>query len=281
MTNILRVPGASLVLEQLGSENTRSLVVLHGGPGEPHDYLRPHFDTLVSDRHNVVYYDQRGSGKSKLDAGSAFPDWQTHVRDLEAIRVCLRQERLTLVGFSWGALLALLFALEHPHRVAQLILVSPVPVHVADMAIVAKNLTRSESRPEMDRLRAQFAKEPRHPAHERFLLNVAACLVDPFVALSLTPVEPNAEAAEATLRSLGNFDLRPRLAALSTIPTTILYGREDPVSAASAASTAQALGATCIVLDACGHAPFVEAKETFFGHVARVLNDIDQRYAVR
>ena len=281
MTNRLHVPGASLAFERIGLAEAPALVMLHGGPGEPHDYLRPHFDGLASDRLAVVYYDQRGSGESRLDAGTAFPDWQTHVRDLEALRIHLCRDRLTLVGFSWGALLALLYALEHPDRVAQLILVSPVPVRAADMAIVAKNLTRAEARPEMDRFRAHLAREHRDPGHERFLLNVAACLVDPFVASSLTPVVGNVEAAEATLRSLGDFDLGPRLGGLSQIPTAILHGREDPVSAFGAASTAAALGARCIVFDGCGHAPFVEAKEMFFAQMTSILDDVDRRRAVR
>lgn len=281
MTNLFRVPGASLAFERIGSGQASPLVVLHGGPGEPHDYLRPHFDCLVSERHDVVYYDQRGSGASKLDAGVAFADWQIHVRDVEAMRLHLCQDRLTLVGFSWGALLALLYALEHPNRVEQLILVSPVPVRAADMAIVAKNLDRAASRVEMNRLRAHLAREGRDPGQERFLLNVAACLVDPFVALTLTSVLPNAEAADATLRSLGDFDLHPRLGTLSMIPTVIVHGREDPVSAFCAASTAEALGATSIVVDACGHAPFVEAKDEFFALMRRVLNDVDRRRAVR
>src|SRR5579884_4114472 len=101
------------------------VVVLHGGPGADHGYLLPQFEVLA-DQLTLVLYDQRGGGRSRV--GTPTPTWRDHVADLEAIRVDLGLDRLRLCGYSWGGLLAVLYALEHPGRVERMALCSPAPV---------------------------------------------------------------------------------------------------------------------------------------------------------
>jgi proline iminopeptidase len=100
-------------------------VVLHGGPGAHHDYLLPGFDALARGR-ELIYYDQRGGGRSAVPRETPV-GWREHVADLEALRQAWGLEQLTLAGYSWGGLLALLYATEHPKRVSRLALVSPAP----------------------------------------------------------------------------------------------------------------------------------------------------------
>ena len=99
--------------------------MLHGGPGAHHDYLLPGFD-LLAQRRTLVYYDQRGGGRSPV-ARDVPVGWRDHVDDLEALRDVWGLERLDLCGYSWGALLAMLYAISYPARVASLALVSPAP----------------------------------------------------------------------------------------------------------------------------------------------------------
>src|SRR5512135_2039724 len=84
------------------------VVVLHGGPGADHGYLRSGFDALAHDR-ELVYYDQRGGGRSPVPRDVPV-GWRDQVADLEALREIWALDRLTLVGYSWGGLLALLYA---------------------------------------------------------------------------------------------------------------------------------------------------------------------------
>src|SRR3954465_10343150 len=86
------------------------LLVLHGGPGADHAYLLPQMLDLARD-HELVLYDQRGGGKSKTDDREPVT-WRTHVEDLDRVAGELALERLTIVGYSWGGLLAMLFAIE-------------------------------------------------------------------------------------------------------------------------------------------------------------------------
>lgn len=106
-----------------------TLVVLHGGPGMSTSYLSPDLKPLA-ESHTVIFYDQRGSGRSTIvtDPGSLHID--RYIEDLEAVRQYFGIEQLTLLGHSWGALLASRYALEHPEHVSNLVLASPGPVRM-------------------------------------------------------------------------------------------------------------------------------------------------------
>ncbi len=95
------------------------IVVLHGGPGLTHDYLRPEWDRLASVG-EVVYYDQRGCG---ANPASGALTWQAHVADIDRLIRSLRHGRpVFLAGSSWGAELALRYAYLHPGSADALVL---------------------------------------------------------------------------------------------------------------------------------------------------------------
>ena len=88
------------------------VVLCHGGPGI-YDYLEPVAD-MIADLVTAHRYDQRGCGRSE-DRGPY--NVATFVADLDALREHWGYEAWTVVGHSWGATLALLYAIEHPERV--------------------------------------------------------------------------------------------------------------------------------------------------------------------
>ena len=134
------VRGVTLYERRVG--DGPSVIVLHGGPGAHHDYLLPGFDRLATGR-TLVYYDQRGGGRSAV-AREVPVGWREQVADLEALREAWGLPTLTLAGYSWGALLAVLYALEHPDRVERLALVSPAPAwRAARAAFEARFAARS------------------------------------------------------------------------------------------------------------------------------------------
>jgi proline iminopeptidase len=232
-------------------------VVLHGGPGASHDYLRPQLDAIGG---RVFYYDQRGSGRSPLDAGAPPAGWREHVADLESLRVGLGVERLALVGYSWGALLAMLYAVEHPDHVERLALISPAMAAAGERAEAARRLAEMGRRPEVEALRQTLDASDRK---NRFALAVAGYFADPEKALGLTPFLVQQRAEQAVWRSLGDYDLRPKLRALS-VPALVVHGRQDPIPIESARATAEALRADLLELEGCGHVPYIEAPERLF-----------------
>jgi proline iminopeptidase len=103
-----------------GSGRGTPLVLCHGGPG-----LWDMFGDvagMLDDEATVIRWDQRGCGRSQRCAGP----WTSErfVADLDAVRRHFGLERIVLLGHSWGAQLALSYALAHPDRVDALIYVS-------------------------------------------------------------------------------------------------------------------------------------------------------------
>ena len=114
-----------------------AVVFLHGGPGDEHRSLRPLAEPLAENFHCILY-DQRGSGGStleRLNEHNLHPD--RFVEDLEDLRRHLGLETLTLVGHSWGAILALLYGGAHPQQVGRLALLGMGPLN-QEMAQVAR-----------------------------------------------------------------------------------------------------------------------------------------------
>src|SRR5688500_7941878 len=113
----VEVPGARLWSVERG--RGPALVMLHGGPGM-WDYLGA-VAALVEDVATVYRYDQRGCGRSP---GRGPYDLATALADLDAVRSAWGVERWTVFGHSWGATLALAYALTHGERTTGLVYVS-------------------------------------------------------------------------------------------------------------------------------------------------------------
>jgi proline iminopeptidase len=243
-----------------------TVVALHGGPGASHDYLRPQFDLLARGR-TLLYYDQRGGGAS--DVPRQVPlGWREHVADLAAIAATL-PEPVTLLGFSWGGLLALLFALEHPDLVARLALVGPAGTNAADREQFERTLAARQAAPEIAAARAALSRsglrerDPDTFWRRAFELSVAGYFRDPSRARDLTPFRVAARAQRAVWDSLAGMDLRPRLPEIGA-ETLVLHGRYDPVPLeASETLAARMPRARLVVFEDSGHALYAEETARF------------------
>src|SRR5688500_5901179 len=102
------------------------IVLIHGGPGFTSDYLADDLEALAQTQ-SLFVYDQRGIGRSTLVSDSTALAAQRYVEDLEAIREHLGLEQMTLLGHSWGAAPATLYAIQYPGRVRRMILVGTIP----------------------------------------------------------------------------------------------------------------------------------------------------------
>ncbi|MEO8030837.1 MAG: alpha/beta fold hydrolase [Gemmatimonadota bacterium] len=240
------------------------VVVLHGGPGAHHDYLLPGFDRLGNGR-TLIYYDQRGGGRSSV--GREVPvGWQEQVADLEALRQLWDLDRITLLGYSWGAMLAMLYAIQHPERVERLALVSPAPASKAERAdFEAQFLARSMT-PALQARRAELRasglreRDPAAHAAQLFALAVAGYFHDPARSPELTSFRVTERTQKEVWASLGDFDIRPELRRLS-LPALVVHGDDDPIPAATARETAECLHAEFHLIPDCGHVPQVEAPD--------------------
>ena len=268
-----------LFLREDGPPDGEPLLLLHGGPGAHHDYLYPQFLAL-SRTHRLITYDQRGGGQSRTSDPAPIT-WQTHTRDLTAVILELGLERPTIVGYSWGALLAMLHATEPPAVPAaapsRLVLVSPAPTTRAwrdefEQELAARQ--RSEAIAGARRALADSDLRGRDPDAYRqraFELSVAGYFADPARAVSLTPFRVTGKVQQSVWESLGRYDLGQKLRGL-TVPALVIHGMQDPIPPASARATAEALRARFVPLEDCGHVPYVEQPEALFSAISEFLD---------
>ena len=112
--------GHSLYVAQFGKPDGQPAVVLHGGPGSG---TQPSvLDWFDLTRQRVVLFDQRGSGRSLPQGEIANNDSPRLVADIELIREHFGINRWMVVGGSWGATLALLYAGQHAERISAMVL---------------------------------------------------------------------------------------------------------------------------------------------------------------
>lgn len=121
--SLVAVNGTRLYVHREGSGDP--MVVVHGGPVLDHGYLVEPLRPLGED-HELVFYDQRLSGRSAGSVDSASVTLHNFVADLEGLRRKLGLARIHVLGHSWGGLIAMKYALEHPDRLRSLVLVSPM-----------------------------------------------------------------------------------------------------------------------------------------------------------
>jgi proline iminopeptidase len=268
------VNGVELFTRSAGPDGAPEMVVLHGGPGAHHDYLLPQFDALARGR-RLRYYDQRGGGRSPVGS-NVDVRWRAHVADLEALLDLWKLERASILGYSWGGLLAMLFAVEHPERTGRLALVSPAPATAAGRAEFEAAFAERMGAPKVMRARAELTRSglrERDPAAYRrrgFELSVAGYFHDFANVRGLTPFRVTGRTQQAVWESLGDYDLRPALARLE-LPARVFHGRYDPIPLHTAEETAGLLHADLVIFQHSGHVPYLEDYDQFVTELNRWL----------
>ena len=276
--------GVRLFYRMVGSGHD-TVVVLHGGPGFSMDYFADDL-TPLAERHALLFYDQRGTGRSTLVSDSAALDGQRFAEDLEAVRRHFGIGRLTLLGHSWGAGVAALYAARYPERVGRLLVVGPIPARRAELeeAFAALDARRdSVTRRRMQEWRQARRADPGDAAACRayYVLWFSAFYGDPAAAgrskgdfCAGSPEARRNKIASVdrfVAASLGAWDWLPSLRAL-TAPALVIHGTADPLPVPSARQWAAALpNGRLLLLQGVGHFPYVEVPDRFFAAVEEFL----------
>lgn len=113
-----------------GKNKLFPIIYLHGGPGgHITNYDIKIFTTIANDGYDVYLYDQTGSGQSERLSNIKDYTVARHIEDLKEIIQKLNCKKVILIGQSWGAILASLFAANNADKVYKLILTCPGPVY--------------------------------------------------------------------------------------------------------------------------------------------------------
>lgn len=119
------IDGAGLVPDGGQMVERPVLFLVHGGPGGDHSGFRGTISQL-RDVAQLVYIDHRGCGRSATGSQSTYT-MENNIDDLDALREHLGVERISMLGSSYGGMVAQGYALRYPNRLANLILSVTAP----------------------------------------------------------------------------------------------------------------------------------------------------------
>jgi proline iminopeptidase len=256
------------------------LVCCHGGPGLWDMF--GDFGRLLGEFATIHRWDQRGCGRSERRGPYSLA---TCVADLDAVRRGLGLERMALLGHSWGAQLALRYALDHPERVTRLVYLSGVGLGWAwrpDFERASRERL-APRRPRFEALRKPNAERLYTEAEEReaAVLQWSAEFVDPGRATELaarmaTPWFAINQECNRTINDELKREWRePELEAACRelqVPTLILDGAEDIRPRWAVDSLERALPrVTRVRIEGAGHLPWMEAPDRFRAAIRRFL----------
>jgi proline iminopeptidase len=224
-----------------------TLIAIHGGPGVDLESIAGDFAPLAL-KHTIIFYDQRGAGRSTLPADTARLNAAQQVADLDAVRAHFRIDKATLIAHSYGPLLAATYAIAHPDHVRRMVLLGPVPPRRGDfwarfarnssarmdstlrgrLADANKRLMAATSRVDIrsacrDYWQAAMVPRLAEPARTLPLIKSDLCGSDEHgIQYGLSTTN------RVVMASYGDWDLRAKLRTLH-VPTLVVHGEAEAI----------------------------------------------------
>jgi L-proline amide hydrolase len=276
----------------LGASGPAPLVILHGGPGAAHDYLEPVADLASTAGRPCVLYDQIGCGRSQHlpDAPAGFWTVDLFRRELAALVEHLNiAGRYHVLGQSWGGMLGMEHALEHPPGLRSLVVAnSPASM---ELWLSEANRLRSRLPPEVqDTLTRHEAanttdSEEYEQAvmkfYERHLCRIPFpdALRRTFAQLAEDPTvyhTMNGPSEFHVIGTLTGWDITPRLRDVR-VPVLVISGEHDEATPTVVRPLVDALpDARWELVEGASHSTHLEQPERFLALVETFLSAHDE-----
>jgi len=267
--------------------NQPPLVIIHGGPGIPHQYLS-NLSELNQNR-TVIFYDQLGCGKSAMKTSDqslwVLPRFITELEDLiKALSQKLSIQRFDLLGHSWGGSLAIEYALAHPEKIRKLILASPListPLWIKNAKKLLKTLPVKAQEAIQTHELAGTTDSPEYQAAKNQFDMQYLCRITPFPELLMASCsEFNFEVYQtmwgpSEFTVTGNLKTFDRWSDLSKInlPTLITCGRFDEASPYLLTQAQKLIkNSKLAIFENSAHMPHLEEPENYLKALQDFLN---------
>jgi proline iminopeptidase len=276
-TGMIATPDVDLAYETYGAAGSAMpVIVANGGPGLSHVYmLQNDVWPRLSHNRQIVFYDQRGTGKSKRVSADAPFGMDAQVADMEAVRAKFGFQKFDLVGDSYGGLLAMAYAAAHPEHVEKLILSDSAAPALKDIVrvlpdvfpdvleqIAAREKNSSGSEAADQRMRDHF-----------LMLFYSETNRDAYLA-GAKDLESAPQVSSAVQKAIRTLDLTPELPKFK-FPTMVITGRYDMnVTPVTAWKIYKAIpGAKFVVFEKSGHLPSYEEPDKYVQVVDSFLGE--------
>lgn len=262
--------GVDLFVRVIGSGEP--IVVLHGGPGLDQSYFLPQMEALA-ENHTLIFYDQRASGRSGADLDSTGISIDLFLKDIDAVRAHYGIDRMNLMGHSWGGFLAMLYAIDNAQKLNTLVLVSPSPASSAmrnqESEKMAARLTPEDQAERDSIIQSPGFQGGQSAAYEDFFrVLFRSEFFNPSRVDELTLTLPQSFIANSRLlqylaRDLAVYDIHEALEGVD-VPVLVVNGESESGLESGRKISEHLPQAKHVVLDECGHFPFVEKPDEFF-----------------
>lgn len=287
---ILESPdGARIHYRVAGPESGPVAVFLHGGPG----YNAYGFERAVGERLEealrMVYLDQRGCGRSAGGASEIPLGMDPTIADLERLREHLGVERWSVIGHSFGGLLALVYATRHASAIDRVVMIeATADVHAA-LEHQVQALGEAPSSPEVQAI----AHEDGPPIDRmvRIYQMIGRVEVQRRLHWASPEAQRRAEAWDQqamllectrdgvldSYRGAGWTDAHPELMQRIERPSLLMVGRRSRVLGEDVVQrSVEAWGARLVQMEESGHFPFVEEPDRFVEVVVPFVRGTDE-----
>jgi proline iminopeptidase len=243
-----------------------AVVVIHDGPGFEKGLMYGGFDPLASDL-RIIYYDQRGCGRSQPLSPVVPATLEASVEDLEALRRYFHLPRMSLAAHGWGAVIALEYARKYGQYLDSIILITPI--------------SPFSPGPRLERVLDELSPEDKHrilqivnhptlsmlEKREGMMRAVMPLLFYRDEGLAYVNLDEMRYAPDVNIRvneDLKDFNIRRILPGVD-VPTLVVVGRHDIFTPMmDQMAYADGIRSSCaIVFNDSGHFPFLEERELF------------------
>jgi proline iminopeptidase len=281
-------PDSTRLFYRVAGAGRDTIIALHGGPAGSLDEIFTGFAPLT-EHHVVIFYDQRGGGRSSLPTDTTRLAAARQISDLDEVRRHFGLNAVHLVGHSYGVLLAASYALEHPAAVSSMVLIAGVGPNKGRLFERLDSITRARLGPALTAQLASAYKRVADPRADAIQacrdftrIVLASRLANPDSMLPrLMPHFCHGDAAAirysfyvanpATFNSYGAWDLREHLRALQ-VPTLVVHGTDDVIPMDVAEEWTMVLPhATLMRVPDAGHFLFEERPELVWPEIERFL----------
>jgi pimeloyl-ACP methyl ester carboxylesterase len=258
------------------------LIAHPGGPGTGAAFLGDlaGLDEVAT----IVWLDPRGTDGSTAPADASAYTLADYADDVDAVRRHLGLERIGLLGFSHGGMVAMRCGIDHSERLTRLVLLDTAPaLDAVALQRVTAAMDRREGEPWYAEVRPLIDSDEVETSDEAAMATMLAILPMYFhqwdetarsFAATLQGSSFHARCQAAWAEEEATMDLRPGLGQIR-VPTLIVVGEDDFIcDTVSAREMAKAIpGARLTTIPEAGHFPWVEQPAAFRAALDRFLTE--------
>ncbi len=260
----------------------KPLLIINGGPGMNSEGFSQIAEQLSKFNYQTITYDQRGTGKSTIEnPNSENVTMDLMVEDMEILRKHLKLEKWSILGHSFGGVMAAYYATIHPERIEKLIFSSSGGVNMKFTTYLGRTLNNNLTQTQRDSL-AYYQRivdggdDSMETRLKRANSLANAYVFDksnaPLIAQRLTQI--NYEINGLVIQNLHKikFDCVDSFKNFKQ-PVLVIQGKNDIITTDTAKEIAAAFpNSKLVLMDNCAHYGWLDAKELYLNSIQKFLN---------